>query len=84
MDDTGGGPQVDDLAETTRRQNSNLQRLIDAVGTLLVGSRDLLKRLQSLEDVKPINDGTGTPGQIGAGPPDAGVAGQPPPGPEKS
>lgn len=47
MDDTGG-PRDEDLAETTRQQNSNLRRLIDAVGTLLAGSRELLQRLQPL------------------------------------
>ncbi len=50
MDDTGG-PQGEDLAETTRQQNSNLRRLIDAVGTLLAGSRELLKRLQPMRQV---------------------------------
>jgi hypothetical protein len=44
--DDAGGPQGEGLVERTQRQNSNLQRLIDAVGTLLAGSRELLKRLQ--------------------------------------
>ena len=52
MDDTGG-PQDEDLAETTHRQNSNLRRLIDAVGTLLAGSRELLKRLQPEQGEPP-------------------------------
>ena len=52
MDDAGG-PQGENLAETTQRQNSNLRRLIDAVGTLLAGSRELLKRLQPLDGAKP-------------------------------
>lgn len=55
MDDTGG-PQDQDLAEQTRLQNSNLRRLIDAVGTLLAGSRELLKRLQPLSEGEPPND----------------------------
>ena len=57
MDDTGG-PRDEDLAETTRQQNSNLRRLIDAVGTLLAGSRELLKRLQPLSEGEPSNDKT--------------------------
>jgi hypothetical protein len=67
VDDTG--PRDDeDLAETTRRQNSNLRRLIDAVGTLLAGSRELLQRLQPLGKGKPPDD-TGR-GQGHAGAPD--------------
>jgi len=66
VDDTGG-PWDEDLAETTRRQNSNLRRLIDAVGTLLAGSRELLKRLQPLDEGKP-PDAAG-PGQGDAGAP---------------
>lgn len=52
MDDTGG-PRDQDLAEKTRLQNSNLRRLIDAVGTLLAGSRELLTRLQPLSEGEP-------------------------------
>ena len=52
VDDTGG-PQGEDLVETTQRQNSNLQRLIDAVGTLLAGSHELLKRLQPMPGAEP-------------------------------
>ena len=47
MEDTGGS-QGEGLVETTQRQNSNLQRLIDAVGALLAGSHELLKRLQPM------------------------------------
>jgi hypothetical protein len=55
VDDTGG-PRDQDLAEKTRLQNSNLRRLIDAVGTLLAGSRELLKRLQPLSEGEPTNN----------------------------
>lgn len=55
MDDTGS-PRDQDLAEKTRLQNSNLRRLIDAVGTLLAGSRELLKRLQPLSEGEPFKD----------------------------
>ncbi len=55
MDDTGG-PRDQDLAEKTRLQNSNLRRLIDAVGTLLAGSRELLKRLQPLSEGELTNN----------------------------
>ncbi len=48
MEDTGGS-QGEGLVETTQRQNYNLQRLIEAVGTLLAGSHELLKRLQPVE-----------------------------------
>lgn len=67
VDDTGG-PQGEDLVETTQRQNSNLQRLIDAVGALLAGSHELLKRLQPMpvaglpEDRAHGHQGAGTPG----------------------
>ena len=82
MDDTGD-PQGDKLAETTRRQNSNMKRLIDAVGTLLAASRELLRSLQPLGDAKPPNDSAGE--QNEAGPPDAHLPDKPPPtDPEKS
>ena len=55
MDDTGG-PRDEDLAETTRQQNSNLRLLIDAVGTLLAGSRELLQRMQPLGKGEPPDD----------------------------
>jgi hypothetical protein len=41
--DGSGG---DDLQETTRKQNSTLQSLIDVIGNLLAASRELLGRLQ--------------------------------------
>lgn len=59
MGDTGD-PRDEDLAESTQRQNSNLRRLIDAVGTLLAGSRELLSRLQVPNKVEP-PDITGQP-----------------------
>lgn len=52
MGDTGD-PRDEDLAESTQRQNSNLRRLIDAVGSLLAGSRELLSRLQVPSKAKP-------------------------------
>lgn len=72
MDDTGG-PRGEDLAETTQRQNSNLQRLIDAVGTLLTGSREVLKRLQFLSEgrsTEPSDSGPETDGRQRDAPPD--------------
>lgn len=51
-----GDPREEDLAEKTRLQNSNLRRLIDAVGTLLAGSRELLKHLQPLGEGEPPSD----------------------------
>lgn len=82
MDDTGG-PQGENLAETTQRQNSNLQLLIDAVGTLLAGSRELLRRLQLLDDAKAPDDTAR--GQTDAGTPRAPPSDKPPPAdPEKS
>ena len=59
MGDTGD-PRDEDLAESTRRQNSNMRRLIDAVGTLLAGSRELLSRLQVPSKAEP-PDTTGQP-----------------------
>ena len=72
MEDTGGS-QGEGLVETTQRQNYNLQRLIDAVGTLLAGSHELLKRLQPAERAR---------GQTRAGTSQA--AAPPPSGQEKS
>jgi hypothetical protein len=71
--DDAGDPQGEGLVETTQRQNSNLQRLIDAVGTLLAGSHEVLKRLQPMDRAR---------GQTEAGIPKA--AAPPPPGSEKS
>jgi len=65
VDDTGG-PRDEDLAETTRQQNSNLRRLIDAVGTLLAGSRELLQRLQPLGNGEPPDDTARGQGAAGA------------------
>jgi len=82
VDDTGD-PQGDKLAETTRRQNSNLQRLIDAVGTLLAASRELLRSLQPLDDARPPDDTARR--QTEAGTPGAPPSDKPPPtDPEKS
>ena len=60
--------QGDNLEEGTRRANSNLERLIEAVGALLSASGDLLGRLQQiLGGAKPAaggsngSDGLGTP-----------------------
>ena len=83
MDDAGGPQGGENLAETTQRQNSNLQRLIDAVGTLLAGSRELLKRLQPLGGAKPPSDtarGQTEADTAGAPPSDK----TPPAGPAKS
>jgi hypothetical protein len=41
-----GGSQGDDIEERARRHNSTLQSLIDAIGTVLAASRELLARLQ--------------------------------------
>jgi hypothetical protein len=41
-----GGSPGDDLEERARRHNSTLQSLIEAIGTVLAASRDLLARLQ--------------------------------------
>lgn len=45
MSDSGGS-QGDDLEARARKSNSTLQSLIDAVGSLLAASRELLGRLQ--------------------------------------
>jgi hypothetical protein len=71
------------LAEKTRLQNSNLRRLIDAVGTLLAGSRELLKRLQPLSEGEPTNDKVQQDDT--ASPPQSPPSDKPPPAnPEKS
>jgi hypothetical protein len=44
--------QGENLAQVAQQQNSNLRRLIDAVGILISGSRALLARLQGLEEEK--------------------------------
>jgi hypothetical protein len=40
--------QGESLEESTRENNSNLQRLIEAIGGLLSASADLLGRLQQI------------------------------------
>jgi len=40
--------QRDRLEESTRNANSNLQRLIEAIGGLLTASGDLLMRVQGI------------------------------------
>jgi hypothetical protein len=51
----GGGSQGDDLEEQARRHNSTLQSLIDAIGTVIAASRELLGRLhgQPRQDEAP-------------------------------
>lgn len=61
---SGGGSEGDDLEERARRHNSTLQSLIDAIGTLLAASRELLRRLPGY---RPKND---APGQESAPPAD--------------
>jgi hypothetical protein len=43
---SSGGSQGDELEERARRHNSTLRGLIDAIGTVLAASRELLARLQ--------------------------------------
>lgn len=50
--DEKGRPHGEALADATREQNSNLRRLIDGVGTLIATSRELLKRLQPVDERK--------------------------------
>lgn len=42
------GSQGKDLEESMRQDNSNLQRLIEAIGGLLAASAELLGRLQQI------------------------------------
>jgi hypothetical protein len=57
-------PQGESLEESTREHNSNLQRLIEAIGGLLSASADLLVRLQQiLGRGQPDNGATLEPGQ---------------------
>jgi hypothetical protein len=66
-DDSSRG---ESLEEDTRQANSNLQRLIDAVGGLLAASGELLTRLQQiLGGVQPATGGTDTPDEPGPPPP---------------
>jgi hypothetical protein len=64
------GPQVNDgddsqgenLQESARETNSNLQRLIEAIGGLLAASGDLLSRLQHiLSAAQPAATGSDEP-----------------------
>jgi len=55
------------LEEGTRKANSNLQRLIEAVGGLLTASGDLLVRLQQILGGAPA--ATGNNGSDDGGPP---------------
>jgi hypothetical protein len=58
------------LEEGTREANSNLQRLIDAVGGLLAASGDLLLRLQQiLSGAQPAPSGSNGSDDAGASPP---------------
>jgi hypothetical protein len=63
--DDPDGLRGESLEDTARTQNSNLQRLIDAVGILLAASKDLLARLQAPAQVQPSEetptDAVGTP-----------------------
>ncbi len=53
MHDPDDATRVEEtLEETARNQNSNLQRLIEAVGLLIAASRDLLGRLQHEEGAR--------------------------------
>ena len=62
--------QGDNLEEGTREANSNLQRLIDAVGGLLAASGDLLVRLrQILSGAQPAASGSNGSDDAGAPPP---------------
>ncbi|HWE20509.1 MAG TPA: hypothetical protein VG758_25595 [Hyphomicrobiaceae bacterium] len=72
LPDTAVGTQVEDndapqgesLEESTREHNSNLQRLIEAIGGLLSASADLLVRLQQiLGRGQPDNGATLEPGE---------------------
>jgi hypothetical protein len=58
------------LEEGTREANSNLQRLIEAIGGLLAASGDVLARLQHiLGGVQPTAGGSSAPEEPGP-PPD--------------
>jgi hypothetical protein len=63
--DDPDGLRGESLEDTARTQNSNLQRLIDAVGILIAASRDLLKSLQAPRTVQSSEetptDAEGTP-----------------------
>jgi hypothetical protein len=63
-------PQGESLEESTREANSNLQRLIDAIGVVLAASGDLLARLQQiLAGTHPAASDTDGSEEPGAPPP---------------
>lgn len=63
--------QDENLEEGARKTNSNLQRLIEAVGGLLAASGDLLGRLQQiLGGAQPAAGGTDGSDEPGTPPPD--------------
>jgi hypothetical protein len=65
--------QGESLEESTRQHNSNLQRLIEAVGGLLSASGDLLVRLQQiLSRGQPADDPPADPDQPDETPPQNG------------
>ena len=53
MDDPGGSHDGS-IEEEARRHNTNLQRLIETIGTTIAASRDLLRRLQPAEEGSPL------------------------------
>jgi hypothetical protein len=63
--DDPDGLRGESLEDAARTQNSNLQRLIDAVGILIAASKDLLARLQAPAQVQSSEetptDAVGTP-----------------------
>jgi hypothetical protein len=62
--------QRDNLEEGTRNANSNLQRLIEAIGGLLTASGDLLMRVQGiLGGGQPAASGTGGGDECASPPP---------------
>jgi hypothetical protein len=46
--DNDDGSEAEDFEERARQHNSNLQRLIEGIGSLIAASSDLLGRLQQL------------------------------------
>ncbi|MBX9589475.1 MAG: hypothetical protein K2X43_09220 [Hyphomonadaceae bacterium] len=69
MDDNGDA-QGHGLAEAAREQNSNLRRLIDAVGALIAASRELMQHLQLADGAeRPAKDDPATDNAGSAGPP---------------
>jgi hypothetical protein len=62
--------QGENLEEVAREANSNLQRLIDAIGGLLAASGDLLVRLQRiLGGAQPAASGSNGSDESGASSP---------------